>query len=70
LTLTPWIGAKVWADLAIDLLVMRGGIRLVGFIMETKFPMTTELVFSKYPIDVGYVLTCLYKMYYLLNSVA
>ena len=55
LTLTPGIGAKVWANFALDLLVVSGGIQLNGFIMQTKFPMTIELVFSKYPIDVGYV---------------
>ncbi|XP_053407458.1 uncharacterized protein LOC123547213 isoform X2 [Mercenaria mercenaria] len=53
LTLTPWVGGKVWGDAAIDIFIARGGIRLIGYLMETKFPMTTELVFSKYPIDVG-----------------
>ncbi|WAQ98196.1 hypothetical protein MAR_022569, partial [Mya arenaria] len=53
LTLTPWVGGKVWGDVAVDLGVMRGGIRLIGYLMETKFPLTTEVVFSKYPIDVG-----------------
>ncbi|XP_052219885.1 uncharacterized protein LOC127837088 [Dreissena polymorpha] len=52
-TLTPWVGGKVWGDAAIDIGFARGGIRLIGYLLETKFPMTTELVFSKYPIDVG-----------------
>lgn len=53
LTLTPWVGGKVWGDAAVDIFIARGGIRLIGYLLETKFPMTTELVFSKYPIDVG-----------------
>jgi hypothetical protein len=52
--LTPWVGGKVWGDIAVDIFIARGAIRLIGYLMETKFPMTTELVFSKYPIDVGY----------------
>ncbi|KAL4222206.1 hypothetical protein ACF0H5_018244 [Mactra antiquata] len=53
LTLTPWIGGKVWGDVAVDIFIARGGVRLIGYLMETKFPMLTELVFSKHPIDVG-----------------
>jgi len=55
-TLTPWLGAKVWGDAKVDFMLAHAGIRLVGYLVETKFPMTTEIVFSKYPIDVGYVI--------------
>jgi len=43
----------VWGDAAVDLFIVRGGIKLIGYLLETKFPMTTEIGFSKYPIDVG-----------------
>ena len=36
-----------------DIGFARGGIRLIGYLLETKFPITIELVFSKYPIDLG-----------------
>lgn len=53
--MTPWLGAKVWGDVTIDFVFARAGVRLIGYLVETKFPMTTEIVFSKYPVDVGYV---------------
>ncbi|WAR20850.1 CRB-like protein [Mya arenaria] len=39
LTLTPWVGGKVWGDAAIDIGFARGGIRLIGYLMETKARM-------------------------------
>ena len=52
-TLTPWVGGKVQGDAAVDIGFARGGIRLIGYLLETKFPITIELVFSKYPLDLG-----------------
>jgi len=51
--LTPWLAAKVWGDAAVDIIFARGGIRLVGYLLETKFPMTADIAFSKFPIDLG-----------------
>ncbi|WAR20774.1 hypothetical protein MAR_014748 [Mya arenaria] len=53
LTLTPWVGGKVWGNVSVDIGFAEGGIQLEGYLMETKFPFLTELVFSKYPLDVG-----------------
>ena len=49
------MGGKVWGDVAVDIGFARGGVRLKGFLLETKFPITLELVFSKYPLDIGYL---------------
>ncbi|WAR20843.1 hypothetical protein MAR_014817 [Mya arenaria] len=53
LTLTPSVGGKVWGDASVYIGFARGGIALEGYLMETKFPILTEIVFSKYPLDVG-----------------
>ena len=49
----PWVGGKVWGDVSVDIGFARGGIRLIGYIVETRFPITIELVFSKYPLVLG-----------------
>ena len=49
----PWLGGKVWGDVAIDIGIARGGARLIGYLLETKFPITGELAFTKFPIDLG-----------------
>ena len=51
--LIPEVGGKVWGDAAVDLGFVRGGIRLIGYILETQFPVTVEMIFAKYPLDIG-----------------
>ena len=51
--LIPQVGAQVHGDASVDIGIARGGIDLRGFLLETKFPITVELVFSKYPLDIG-----------------
>ena len=52
-TLTPWVGGQVSGKAGVSIGIASGGIELTGYLLETKFPITVELVFSKYPIDVG-----------------
>ncbi|KAK3083736.1 hypothetical protein FSP39_002337 [Pinctada imbricata] len=51
-TVTPWLGGKVWGSLAIDIGFARGGIKLIGYLLETRFPTSGSLGFSKFPLDV------------------
>ncbi|XP_060074374.1 uncharacterized protein LOC132554093 [Ylistrum balloti] len=51
-TVTPGAGASVWGTAGISLGFARGGIRLVGYLLETKFPITGSIGFSKFPLDV------------------
>ena len=52
-TLVPEVGGKVYGDAAVDLGFARGGIRMIGYLLETQFPITIELIFAKYPLDLG-----------------
>ncbi|KAK3084121.1 hypothetical protein FSP39_008498, partial [Pinctada imbricata] len=51
---TPWLGGKVWGSLKVNLGFARGGINLEGYLLETRFPITGSLGFSKFPLDVVY----------------
>ncbi|CAG2189848.1 unnamed protein product [Mytilus edulis] len=50
---TPYIGAGVWGELAVDIGIAYGGIRLEGHLLETRFPITAEFKFNKFPIKIG-----------------
>lgn len=50
---TPHIGASVWGELALDIIIAYGGIRLEGHLLETTFPITAEFGFGKFPINIG-----------------
>ncbi|XP_033747032.1 uncharacterized protein LOC117332256 [Pecten maximus] len=52
-TVTPRVGASVWGTAGLDLGFARGGIKLVGYLLETKFPITASIGFSKFPLDVS-----------------
>lgn len=49
-TLIPRIGAVVWGELSVDIGFAYGGIRLEGHLVQTTFPITISLTFSKFPI--------------------
>ncbi|XP_062572081.1 uncharacterized protein LOC134234050 [Saccostrea cucullata] len=51
-TLTPWAGAKVWGGVAIKFFIFRAGLRLIGYLLETRFPITAEITYNKFPLDV------------------
>ncbi|XP_052073991.1 uncharacterized protein LOC127711867 [Mytilus californianus] len=51
---TPHIGAGVWGELAVDIGFAYGGIRLEGHLLETRFPITAEFKFNKFPIKIGF----------------
>ena len=50
--LIPWLGAKVWGGISVNIIFAAGGINLVGYIVETKFPLTGLVTFSKFPVYV------------------
>ncbi|XP_048251916.1 uncharacterized protein LOC124135018 [Haliotis rufescens] len=49
---TPSASLNVWGSLGIDIGFAYGGIKLTGYIMQTKFPVTGSIRFSKFPLDV------------------
>ncbi|XP_062567667.1 uncharacterized protein LOC134229900 [Saccostrea cucullata] len=49
-TVIPRIGAIVWGELNVDIGIAYGGIRLEGHLVQTSFPITISLTFSKFPI--------------------
>lgn len=49
---TPWIGAKVWGSLAVNLGIIEGGIKLTGYLMETQFPSQITIGFAQFPLDI------------------
>ncbi|OWF46933.1 Delta-like protein 1 [Mizuhopecten yessoensis] len=49
---TPGAGGSVWGIAALDLGFARGGIKLIGYLLETKFPIMGSIGFSKFPLDV------------------
>ncbi|GAB1602264.1 uncharacterized protein LOC115224694 [Argonauta hians] len=51
-TITPWVGAKVWGSLAVDIGFARGGIKLIGYLMDVQFPVTAKITFSQFPVAV------------------
>ncbi|XP_045189288.2 uncharacterized protein LOC123546793 [Mercenaria mercenaria] len=53
LQLTPWVAAKVWGKIMVNIGFAKGGLELVGYLMKTKFPLQSELGFSKFPLEIG-----------------
>ncbi|XP_067664253.1 uncharacterized protein [Haliotis asinina] len=51
-TVTPSASLNVWGSLGVDIGFAYGGIKLTGYIMQTKFPVIGGLRFSKFPLDV------------------
>lgn len=51
--LTPWLGVDVYGILEVYLGVFFAGIRIDGRLMQTKFPCTATVAFTKFPLDVG-----------------
>ncbi|XP_078664148.1 uncharacterized protein LOC144907219 [Branchiostoma floridae x Branchiostoma belcheri] len=51
----PYLGVQVYGELGVGALLY-AKLRLEGDIMETKFPITAEIRFSKFPMDVGMTL--------------
>lgn len=47
----PYGGLVVWGELGIGF-ALYGKLRLVGYILDTGFPITAEVAFTKFPIDV------------------
>ncbi|XP_069134862.1 uncharacterized protein [Argopecten irradians] len=52
-TVTPGVGATVWGTAAINLGFAKGGIKLIGYLLQTSFPTTGSIGFSKFPLDVA-----------------
>ncbi|XP_066300154.1 uncharacterized protein [Branchiostoma lanceolatum] len=53
--ITPYLGVQVYGELGVGALLY-AKLRLEGDIMETRFPITAEIRFSKFPMDVGMTL--------------
>ncbi|XP_061168901.1 uncharacterized protein LOC133178169 [Saccostrea echinata] len=51
-TLIPWSGAIAWGGVAVKFFIFRAGIRLIGYLLETRFPITAEITYNKFPLDV------------------
>lgn len=48
----PYGGLMVWGELSIGFHVLFAKLRLVGHVMDSGFPTTAEITFSKFPLDV------------------
>ena len=48
----PYAGVTVYGELGIGFLLY-GKLRLEGRIMDLRFPTTAEILFNKFPLDVG-----------------
>ncbi|KAK7493737.1 hypothetical protein BaRGS_00015066 [Batillaria attramentaria] len=46
----PWVSGKFNAELSLNILVAKAGIRLTGYIMKTSFPLTLSTNFGKQPV--------------------
>ncbi|XP_061197209.1 uncharacterized protein LOC133205414 [Saccostrea echinata] len=55
-TVIPRIGAIVWGELNVDIGIAYGGIRLEGHLVQTSFPISISLTFSKFPIATAFKL--------------
>ena len=53
--ITPYAGIRVWGGASIGF-VLYAEVRLTGYILDTRFPTYAELDFSRFPINLGYVL--------------
>ncbi|XP_078620549.1 uncharacterized protein LOC144887293 isoform X2 [Branchiostoma floridae x Branchiostoma japonicum] len=52
-TATPQLGAYVSGELSINLFLFKAGLKLIGYLLTTKFPTKAEVGFSKFPLDVA-----------------
>ncbi|VDI76849.1 Hypothetical predicted protein, partial [Mytilus galloprovincialis] len=54
--ITPYTGILVYGEVGIGILIIFANLRLEGYIMELRFPTRGELIFKKFPLDVGIVM--------------
>ncbi|XP_035662464.1 uncharacterized protein LOC118406510 [Branchiostoma floridae] len=52
---TPYVGITVWGEMGVGA-IMYAKLRLEGDIMQTRFPTVAEIIFSKFPFDIGLTL--------------
>ena len=50
--ITPMVGCYVSASVSIGF-ILYGELELKADVLHTSFPTTAELIFSKFPLDVG-----------------
>lgn len=50
--LAPWIAGEVSGGVSVNLGIASGGIKLIGYLLKTKFPVTTESKQAKKPVEV------------------
>ncbi|KAK3612537.1 hypothetical protein CHS0354_024514 [Potamilus streckersoni] len=48
----PYGGLKVWGEVGIGFLLY-GKLQIVGYIMDTRFPTTADIIFNKFPLNVA-----------------
>lgn len=65
----PYGGVSAYGELGIGFLLY-GKLKLVGQIMDTGFPTTAEVTFSKFPLDVKYVMVYVSKINFLFENSA
>ena len=55
-TVTPYGGINCYGQVALSAGPLYGKLRLEGDILELSFPTRAEIGFSKFPLDVSYVI--------------
>lgn len=58
-TLLPYAGVHLYGGLGICFGPFCAELHLTGYILNLKIPTTAEVEFSKFPLDVGYVINIL-----------
>ncbi|KAK3612527.1 hypothetical protein CHS0354_024500 [Potamilus streckersoni] len=48
----PYGGLKAWGEIGVGFLLY-GKLQLIGHIMDTRFPTIADIIFSKFPLNVG-----------------
>ncbi|KAK3589126.1 hypothetical protein CHS0354_017092 [Potamilus streckersoni] len=48
----PWVSGMVWGGISLELGIASGGLKLIGYILKTKFPVTEETQQGKHPVTV------------------
>ncbi|KAL3857351.1 hypothetical protein ACJMK2_012027 [Sinanodonta woodiana] len=48
----PWVSGMVWGGISLELGIASGGLKLIGYILKTKFPITEETQQGKHPVTV------------------
>ncbi|KAK3612515.1 hypothetical protein CHS0354_024486 [Potamilus streckersoni] len=48
----PYGGLKIWGELGVGF-ILYAKLRLTGYIMDTRFPIIADIIFSKFPLNVG-----------------